>query len=134
MTSGDVILPLRLRAVALLVLLAGAARAGIVAPNLFSGDAGGVAVAAVRGPRGTCLLQFALLLALKFPLQFVDGGGWSTGWDGHCLAGGGLAIAGLPIAADVHRQPRLAGQSGRGEPRSLGRSARRHLLQRLDGL
>src|ERR1035441_1079314 len=117
-------LPLGLGAVALLVLLAGAARAGIVASNLFSGDAGGVAIAAVRGPRGTRLLQFALLLALKFPLQFVDSGRWRTGWDGHGLAGGGRAIAGLSIAADVHRQAPRAGGRRRGERPGVGGAGR----------
>ena len=76
---------------ALFVLLAGSAWAGIVAADFVSGDARTAAVGA-GVPAGVAgLLQFALLFALELFLQLVDSGGWRTGGDGHVGMLGGLA-------------------------------------------
>jgi hypothetical protein len=62
-------------AVALFVFFARAAGAWIVAAYFFSGDAGGVAVAAGGGAYAAGLFEFALLFLLELALEGVDGGG-----------------------------------------------------------
>lgn len=61
-------------------LLAGAAGAGVVAADLFAGDAGRVSVGgAVAGAGGAGLIEFALLFAFELALESVDGGSWGLG-------------------------------------------------------
>ena len=71
------------RAVAFLELLAGAARAWIVAANLFSGDTRGVAVGCGGGSDGASHIELALFLALELALERVDGGRGRAGRDGN---------------------------------------------------
>lgn len=69
---------LRLGTMTFLELLAGAAWAGIVAADLFAGDAGAVAIGRTVG--GTCgarVVELPLLLALELTLERVDRGGRS---------------------------------------------------------
>ena len=67
------------------VFFAGAAGAWVVAAYFFSGDAGGVAVAAGGSAYAAGLFEFALLFLLELALEGVDGGGWSAVGDGRRL-------------------------------------------------
>jgi hypothetical protein len=67
---------LRFCSMALLELLAGAAGAGIVAADLVTGDSRCVAIACSGCCSSGCTghVELALLLALKFAFELVNGG------------------------------------------------------------
>src|SRR5215469_8050874 len=112
--------------VALLELLAGTTRAGIVATDLFARDPRSVAVGRRSRSHGTGLVKLTLLLALELALERVDGGRWCArrDWNGSML---------LWCCLRRSRRKRRLLASGRRRGGWCAGEARRKLVEAFNG-